>query len=53
MCNKALCCAYVIGKETDWLYFSTFSCSEVRRMTREKIGPWGPELIWQLATKYK
>ena len=19
----------------------------------EKIGPWGPELIWQLATKYK
>ena len=21
--------------------------------TRNKIGPWGPELIWQLATKYK
>ena len=19
----------------------------------KKIGPWGPELIWQLATKYK
>ena len=18
-----------------------------------KIGPWGPELIWQMATKYK
>ena len=23
------------------------------QVQKTKIGPWGPELIWQLATKYK
>ena len=44
------------GKVINWLFTCLVSTCFVARFTTyptKNIGPWGPELIWQLATKYK